>query len=157
MKYLICFAALTTLCCSGPLVANEDFINACTKTVQNYALYRDTLNAHGYASSFTQDGVFATPGKTFRGRDEIRSYINSQPKDIKTLHHITTKQVSALNNTDGEGTIYALVNFHKNEHGKNHLFRSAQAIYTDQYKFDNNRCEIAHRSLEILTDTHISK
>ena len=120
-------------------------------------MYRDALNANSYASVFTEDGSFVTPGKTFKGRDEIRSYIESQPKEFKTLHHITTKQISASNNMEGKGVIYALVNFHKKENGKNQLFRSAQAIYTDQYIFNNNDCEIAHRSLEILTDTHISK
>lgn len=163
MKYLIYF---TTLAFGfiAPATADEDLVSACTKTVDNYAVYRDALDADGYASLFTEDAAFVTPAKTFEGRDEIRAYIKKQPTSFGTLHHITTRQIVALNRAGdaavikGEGIIYVLVNFHqKGEDNKNHLFRSAQAVYTDQYRFSDGTCEIAHRSLKILTDTYISK
>jgi len=162
MKNLLSFIAFILLFCTPPSLAQtsatkQGIINACMETVQNYAVYRDQLDAEGYTSVFTETGTFLFGEKTFNGRTELRSYINNQPEDIQTLHHITTKQINVIDDHKARGIIYAQVYFSKISTEPGSVYREAHVIYTDSYKLNNGICEIEHRSLKILTDDQVSK
>lgn len=123
----------------------------CDKTIHNYAISRDALDPDGYAAAFTEEAVFITPSLTYSGRKEIRQYINSQPKDIGTIHHITTRQIQPLSNSSATGTVYSKVSFYKVTEGISHIYQEANAVYQDRYRLHKNRCEIVERRLKILT------
>lgn len=146
------FACLVALLLILPPVSIAGSAEAsCLKTVQDYAIYRDALEAEPYANVFTENGLFITPQKTYSGHKQIEDYIKNQPRDSSTLHHITSKQITPVSDKEARGVIYAQVIFYRSEEGIGHVYQEANAIYYDSYRLHNNSCKIAERRLKILT------
>lgn len=138
--------------CSPQDSAEQALIGACTETVSAYAVHRDANNSEAYADVFTPQGVFATPGTVHEGRAALIAYIDNQPEQITTLHHITTVDIRPTGPTRATGTVYVIVHFSEASESPARLVRIANAIYEDEYEFASGVCRIASRSLRIVMD-----
>lgn len=155
MRIVHLAAALACLIFTSPLMAH-DMVHLCTQTVQDYAVYRDRLDADNYASVFTKDGVFITPGGTYSGRDEIKGYINTQDISVTTMHQVTTVQIKPLEDGSATGVIYTSVHFSETSDKVGVTNRIAGATYYDRYQLNQGRCEIAERVLKIIMDYQVA-
>lgn len=63
-----------------------EIVAACTATINQYAHYRDQLDAEGYANLFTEDSVFVFPGITLTGREAIARRIRDDDGTTSSRH-----------------------------------------------------------------------
>lgn len=64
----------------------------------------------------------------------FRGFIKNQPDNTRTLHHISTKKINVLSDSNAEAVIYALVYFSEADHKTAPVYQKAYASYTDSYK-----------------------
>lgn len=92
-----------------------DIIVACERAEHDYALYRDRLDAEGFANAFTEDGEWGrSNGRIIKGRDAISSYITdaAAANAADPEYHMqfnTTIQIKPTSATSATGVSYALV------------------------------------------------
>ena len=154
MKLLsVTFFSLIVATHSQFLQANNDIKNACEKTIQDYAVYRDALDAENFANTFSEDGVFATPNGDHKGYDGIVKYIHNQSDEFISYHMVTTMQINPVDESTANGIVYGTVHIgERTESGPAKLVRSIDAIYNDKYVIKDGACKIQHRSLKQLID-----
>ena len=129
-----------------------DLKQLCAQTLSRYALYRDALDAENYAAQFTEGGEFVTPGPSFKGRNALRGYIHSQPVDLRTMHHVTSFEITATGPATASGISYVLVHFSERKQGPADINRIAGALYEDEFEVIDGSCLIKQRTLRILMD-----
>ena len=85
------------------LIAERD----CERMTYRYCRFADRGAASRLAELFTEDGVFATPGMTLRGRDEIaRTFAEREAlTDLQTLHLCSNIDVEVLDGTTARGWV----------------------------------------------------
>ncbi len=104
------------LLASSPLVAALDsadsraIIVACERLLADYAIYRDHLDADGFANTFSEDGVLVLGSGTSRGRAAIRENITSRPSPgVAHMILLTTMKITPVDEYNATGFTYAIV------------------------------------------------
>lgn len=95
--------AFVTSASAAPEAPRAAIIAACTETINQYAHYRDQLDAERYGDLFTEDAVFVFPGLTLTGREAIAKRIRDDDGTI-TSRHLTGSIVVTI---DANQTITA--------------------------------------------------
>ncbi|HJP37389.1 MAG TPA: nuclear transport factor 2 family protein [Gammaproteobacteria bacterium] len=88
----------------------SDIVIACEQLLADYAIYRDHLDADGFANTFSEDGVLVLGSGTYRGRTAVRENITSRPAP-RVAHMIlmTSVQITPIDETAAAGIAYAIV------------------------------------------------
>lgn len=83
----------------------------CEQLWMDYAIYRDHLDADGFANTFTEDGQLIVGSGTHTGPAALRKYIRDhESPGFAHMVMITTTDITPLSETRAVGTAYALVN-----------------------------------------------
>ena len=83
---------------------------ACERLLADYAIYRDHLDAEGFANTFAEDGELILGSGSYRGRAAIRENITSRPTPgVAHMIHLTTVKITPLNERTAQGIAYAIV------------------------------------------------
>jgi len=109
---LVALALLIAGCAKAPdpqAASLQNYVDrqAIETTLIRYSTGLDTFNAELYASAFTEDGVFAMEGKSYKGRAEIATVITDLLADRAkraadadptndpppSMHHVLTNAV----------------------------------------------------------------
>ncbi|MDG2087884.1 MAG: nuclear transport factor 2 family protein [Arenicellaceae bacterium] len=82
----------------------------CKQLLADYAIYRDHLDADGFANTFSQDGTLLIGTNTYHGRQEIRKNITDRPHP-GNAHMImfTTTQITPISATEASSISSALI------------------------------------------------
>lgn len=85
------------------LVAERD----CERLTYRYCRFADLGEASRLAELFTEDGIFAMPGVTLRGRAEIaRTFAEREVlADLQTLHLCTNIDIEVCDRTTARGWV----------------------------------------------------
>jgi len=76
----------------------------------DYAIYRDHLDADGFANTFSQDGTLVLGSGSAIGRDAIRENITSRPSPgIAHMIVLTTIKITPIDENSATGISYAIV------------------------------------------------
>ena len=90
--------------------AESSIVIACERLLADYAIYRDHLDADGFANTFSEDGELVLGSGTFRGRAAIRGNITSRPRPgVAHMLLMTTVKITVLDETRATGISYAIV------------------------------------------------
>ena len=118
MKYLLRILAGIAMCLSisSPTYAAVDeetasaISIACERLLADYVIFRDHLDADGFANTFTEDGELVLGSGSHRGRDAIRRNITSRPSPgVAHMILMTTVKITPVDETNATGISYALV------------------------------------------------
>ena len=118
MRNGITFPALTAvlLTAASPSLAQLDAESssaiaiACERLLADYAIYRDHLDADGFANTFSEDGVLVLGSGTYQGRPAIRQNITSRPTPgVAHMLHMTSVKITPVDETKATGIAYAVV------------------------------------------------
>jgi hypothetical protein len=83
---------------------------ACEQLLADYAIYRDHLDADGFANTFAEDGVLVLGSGTSRGRAAIRENITSRPSPgVAHMILLTSTRITPIDETRAVGFSYAIV------------------------------------------------
>lgn len=83
---------------------------ACERLLADYVIYRDHLDADGFANTFTEDGELVLGSGTHKGRDAIRLNITSRPSPgVAHMILMTTVKITPVDEANATGISYALV------------------------------------------------
>ena len=83
---------------------------ACERLLADYAIYRDHLDADGFANTFSEGGVLVLGSGTYQGRPAIRQNITSRPTPgVAHMLHITSVKITPVDETKATGIAYAVV------------------------------------------------
>lgn len=83
---------------------------ACERLLADYAIFRDHLDAEGFANIFTEDGVLILGSGSHIGREAIRQNILSRPTPaIAHMILMTTIKVTPVDESNANGVSYAFV------------------------------------------------
>lgn len=82
----------------------------CKQLLADYAIYRDHLDADGFANTFSEDGTLLIGSETYRGRQAIRKNITARPHP-GSAHMVmfTTTQITPISATEATGISSALI------------------------------------------------
>lgn len=82
----------------------------CEQLVMDYAVYRDHLDADGFANVFTNDAQLLVGGGEYIGTAAFRKYITDHEPPAKAhMIMITSSEVIPLSETEAKGVFYAIV------------------------------------------------
>ena len=117
MNNLAVTAVSTVLLASAPTAfaaldeATADaIITACERLMADYAVYRDRLDADGWAATFTEDAVLVLGSGTYEGRDAILENLASRPTPaVAHLIMLTSVKITPIDETSATGTSYAII------------------------------------------------
>ena len=99
----VSFAALGTK-------ESDAIIAACERLMADYAIYRDHLDADGFANTFSEDGILVLGSGTAVGREAIRRNITSrQFPGIAHMIVLTTIKITPIDENNATGFSYAIV------------------------------------------------
>ncbi len=83
---------------------------ACERLLADYAIYRDHLDADGFANTFAENGELILGSGSYRGRSPIRENITSRPTPgVAHMIHLTTVKITPLDERTAQGIAYAIV------------------------------------------------
>ena len=101
---------------SSPSVAALDsadsraIIAACERLLADYAIYRDHLDADGFANTFSEYGVLVLGSGISRGRAAIRENITSRPSPgVAHMILLTTMEITPVDEHNATGFTYAII------------------------------------------------
>lgn len=77
--------------------------------VNDYAIYRDTLNAAGYAGTFIESGRIRLRGEWIEGRETLRKRIESADPNEVTMHVVGTGHIDVIDFDTAVGIQYMTV------------------------------------------------
>ena len=118
MRTRLTATALTIwlLTASSPSVAQLDAEHsstiaiACERLLADYAIYRDHLDAEGFANTFAEDGELILGSGSYRGRAAIRENITSRPTPgVAHMIQLTTVKITPVDENTATGIAYAIV------------------------------------------------
>ena len=115
-RFLLALSSLGFLLAGAPSVAQLDAETAsaieiaCEQLLADYAIYRDHLDADGFANTFAEDGVLVLGSGTSRGRAAIRENITSRPSPgVAHMILLTSTRITPIDETNAIGLSYAIV------------------------------------------------
>ena len=89
---------------------SDVIITACERLMADYAVYRDRLDADGWAITFTEDAVLVLGSGTYEGRDAILEYLASRPTPaVAHLIMLTSVKITPIDETGATGVSYAII------------------------------------------------
>ncbi len=151
-------AAVITLAGSvnaaGNLSQSEivNIVVACERVEHDYALYRDRLDADGFANTFTEDGEWGrSNGRIIKGHKDIRQYIvDAQAKEPELhMQFNTTIQITPTSKTTATGISYALLlEGPVPPEGERAVTKAGFQVASEsrsRYEITDNGCKIAAR------------
>jgi len=118
MKYLHNFAmcAALTLTCFAPLRAAVDAETAsaisiaCERLLADYVIYRDHLDADGFANTFSEDAELILGSGSHKGREAIRTNITSRPSPgVAHMILLTSVRITPIDESNASGISYGIV------------------------------------------------
>jgi len=90
--------------------SSSAIVIACERLLADYVIYRDHLDADGFANTFSEDGELVLGSGAFRGRAAIRGNITSRPRPgVAHMLLMTTVKITVLDETRATGISYAIV------------------------------------------------
>lgn len=90
--------------------AADAIITACERLMADYAVYRDRLDANGWADTFTEDAVLVLGSGTYDGRDAILENLASRPTPaVAHLIMLTSVKITPIDETSAAGISYAII------------------------------------------------
>ncbi len=107
----ILILALSPLAAADELKADEvaQIKRDIQQLVNDYAMYRDRLDAKGYSSLFAEDGCLTVRGNKLCGREALYERLaNADPSGV-SMHVMTTSQITVIDPNNAEGVHYAAV------------------------------------------------
>jgi hypothetical protein len=134
------------------LVAQRD----CERLTYRYCRLADFGQASRLAEVFTEDGVFATPDMTLRGREEIAGTFGQRESltDLQTLHLCTNIDIEVHDASSASGWVYLCLFRRWRVPGRSApvpiTAPSLAAAYEDTYSRVDGRWLIASRSQHLL-------
>ena len=114
LTVMVVSAALLTSA-SATFAALDDktadaIITACERLMADYAVYRDRLDADGWADTFTEDAVLVLGSGTHQGRDAILANLASRPTPaVAHLIMLTSVKITPIDETSAAGISYAII------------------------------------------------
>lgn len=82
----------------------------CEQLLADYAVYRDHMDADGFASIFTDDAELYIGGGVHVGREAYKKYIDDHGYPAKAhMIMITSTEITAKSETEANGVAYAVV------------------------------------------------
>jgi hypothetical protein len=118
MKYLLRALAGVPICLliSQPAISLVDeeiaatISIACERLLADYVIYRDHLDADGFANTFTENGELVLGSGSHVGREAIRRNITGRPTPgVAHMILMTTIKITPVDETNATGVSYALV------------------------------------------------
>ena len=83
---------------------------ACERLLADYAIYRDHLDADGFANTFAEDGELILGSGSYRGRAAIRENITSRPTPgVAHMIHLASVKITPVDEKTATGIAYAIV------------------------------------------------
>lgn len=83
---------------------------ACERLLADYVIFRDHLDADGFANTFTEDGQLVLGSGSHIGREAIRRNITSRPTPgVAHMILMTTVKITPIDEVNATGISYALV------------------------------------------------
>ena len=135
----------------------------CERLTYRYCRYADFGEATRLAELFTEDGLFATPDMTLRGRDEIAHTFAQRESliDLRTIHLCTNLDVEVVDEQTARGWVYLCPFRRWREPGSTAPVPSTSpalvAAYEDTYEVVDGkwliRSRIQHVAFADLADT----
>ena len=90
--------------------ASSAIVVACERLLADYAIYRDHLDADGFANTFSEDGELILGSGSHRGRAAIRENITLRPHPgVAHMILLTTVKITPIDETTATGIAYAIV------------------------------------------------
>jgi uncharacterized protein (TIGR02246 family) len=80
-----------------------------TQLVNDYAIYRDRLDARNYANLFAEDGRLTVRGRLTQGREAIYERISGYDSSHVSMHIMTSSQINIIDRDHATGVHYAAV------------------------------------------------
>jgi hypothetical protein len=71
-----------------------------TQLVNDYAIYRDRLDARNYANLFAEDGRLTVRGRLTQGREAIYERISGYDSSHVSMHIMTSSQINIIDDSD---------------------------------------------------------
>ena len=88
----------------------DAIIIACERLMADYAVFRDRLDADGWADTFTEDAVLVLGSGTYQGRDAILANLASRPTPaVAHLIMLTSVKITPIDETSASGISYAII------------------------------------------------
>jgi len=133
-------------------MSQASIISACTTTINQYAHYRDQLNAEKWGNLFTQEGVFVFPGMTLVGREAIAKRIADN--DGKTLsRHLTGSiavSIDSRKKISAVSYVYVYQAAAPSVPGPVPASKYIVAEYHDELRMTDDGCKFAKREAKII-------
>ncbi len=127
----------------------------CSKTVYDYAFYRDGLDTAGYRLLFTQDAVISFAGRTYSGLDAIVAELEAlriAARPTATRHVMSNVRIGSLG-APLKGTAYlTLYSGPRSTSGTSPIPLSGPTVvgvYDIEFRLAAGRCLIARSNLAI--------
>lgn len=147
-------------------MTHADIVSQCTATINNYAHFRDQLDAQSYANLFTVDGVFVFPGLVLTGREAIAKRI--QENDGSTMsRHLTAsisisvdetlanKSARNKNTIQADSYVYVFQAEKSSSPGPVPASKYIVAEYHDLMRMTPSGCKFARREAKIIFTSDI--
>lgn len=147
--------AMAAVCASGVTAKEmtpENIVSQCTSTINQYAHYRDQLDAEKWAGLFTENGVFVFPGMTLTGRKAIAKRIRDN--DGSTIsRHLTGSidiTVDDNNNITARSYVYVYQADKQSSPAPVPASKYIVAEYHDDLRLTSSGCKFARREAKII-------
>lgn len=128
----------------------------CKQLLADYAIYRDHMDADGFANTFSQDGILVVGSGAYHGRQEIRKNITERAQPA-TAHMImfTTTQITPLSETEATGVSSAIIlngdrPVNVGDKPIQMLGITAANEYRTKFIFTNEGWKISHLELDVV-------
>ena len=106
----VLFANASTAFAALDEATADAIITACERLMADYAVYRDRLDADGWADTFTEDAVLLLGSGTYQGRDAILENLASRPTPaVAHLIMLTSVKITPIDETSAIGISYAII------------------------------------------------
>lgn len=161
LKQLIFISAISLLALSNAQAASLS--NAETMAIKieikmladSYGVYRDNLDAVGYAGLFAQDGKLVVHGNAVEGRAAIQARVEGAKKGSTSMHLMSTSHITVIDADTATGVHYAAV------YGGETVESGAISVsgpgsvgkYTDKYTRTADGWRFAERSFSAIFTT----
>ena len=82
---------------------------ACARLVIGFANAADHRDYDRILMLFTEDGIFARPGASYAGKNQIRTYLESRPEKMTNRHLISNFEITRFVEAAVDGLAYYTV------------------------------------------------
>ncbi|MGJ8562915.1 MAG: nuclear transport factor 2 family protein [Alphaproteobacteria bacterium] len=127
-------------------------MQACEKTVRDYALYRDEGPVDSYTALFTEDGTFQLGEAVTTGRDALKARHIAANKAAAWRHNMTDIRISPnADEITGRSRFIIMTGARTGDTGS--LPTASRQIvgdYEDVFVIEDGACKIKSRTVNIL-------